>query len=307
MGARGFVVALDQRTICGATDCLLCHQQGEEFVSFGERQYLVCKKCRFFWIPQGVKLADSGKTIYEDEAPIFFADGNTAYYLDSSNLRSASLKCEWVKIFLPPGARLLDVGSNFGHFLSCASPHFVADGIEPSPVAVEWAERHFGVSSCVGSVYELKDLGRKPYAAITLWDVIEHVDDPIGALTQLREALEPNGLLFISTPDSDSWCARALGKSWHYLDPIQHVAVFGRASLCALLETLGFDVLGVRTFGHHYRVGYVCDRLLALRDASAMRIPLRLLRGVLWPVRDLSVYISLGDVMGVVARKREGS
>ena len=70
-----------------------------------------------------------------------------------------------------------------------------------------------------------------------------------------------------------------------------------------LLERTGFRVLETRSFGHHYRVGYVLDRLAYLHADSALG---RLARPVLASARVLeqrSVYISLLDVMGIAAER----
>jgi 2-polyprenyl-3-methyl-5-hydroxy-6-metoxy-1,4-benzoquinol methylase len=39
------------------------------------------------------------------------------------------------------------------------------------------------------------------FDCITLWDVFEHIRNPVPFLQQLAEALEPGGYLFISVPN----------------------------------------------------------------------------------------------------------
>jgi methyltransferase family protein len=109
--------------------------------------------------------------------------------------------------------------------------------------------------------------------------------------------------VFLSTPDAGSAAARVMGRRWHYLDPVQHIVLFGRESLARVLERAGFEPVAWRSFGHHYRLRYVFDRLRYLHRgpigwAAAVGGALAA------PVRDRPVYVRLGDVLGVAARRR---
>ena len=133
--------------------------------------------------------------------------------------------------------------------------------------------------------------------------MIEHVPDPKGALEAIRDLLAPGGRLYLSTPDAGSAVARAMGPRWHYLDPVQHIVLFGRENLSELLERTGFRVRETRSFGHHYRVGYVLDRLAYLHGEGTLG---RIVRPVLEGARILdsrSIYINLRDVMGIEAER----
>jgi SAM-dependent methyltransferase len=254
-------------------------------------------------VPDGLVRNDKGESIYEEEEPIFLKDGNEQYYLDETNLLSCRAKVRWVEESLPRGRRLLDVGANFGHFLKEAGTVFDATGIEISKAAVERSAELFGVKNHVGSIYELPPEAKGPWEAVTLWDVIEHVPDPKGALEAIRDLLAPGGRLYLSTPDAGSAVARAMGRRWHYLDPVQHIVLFGRKNLSDLLERTGFRVRETRSFGHHYRVGYVLDRLAYLHGDGALG---RVVKPVLTTARVLdgrSVYINLRDVMGIAAER----
>jgi hypothetical protein len=73
-----------------------------------------------------------------------------------------------------------------------------------------------------------------------MFDVIEHVRDPLAWLVRARELLAPGGLLVIETGDAASAWARLLGRRWYFLDPPQHLWYFTGASLEALLARAGF-------------------------------------------------------------------
>jgi SAM-dependent methyltransferase len=285
-------------TICGTT-------MREWFVKVG-RTLLRCPSCRLVAVREGLAVGRAGGSIYEAEDNVFEADGNDGYYFDQETaLRNARLKLAWVERDLAGGARLLDAGSNFGHFLKVAGERYLATGFDLSPMAIAWSREHFGVSAIVASVHALpKTLGE--YDGITCWDVLEHVSDPLQALARLRAHLRPGGFLFLSTPDTDSLAARVLGRRWHYLDPLQHITLFGRRNLARALTRAGFSVVRSASLGHYYRLRYVFDRLRYLHPRGIVGAGLRLARELARPMLGRSLYLAPGDVVVVTAVRTEG-
>lgn len=285
--------------------CPLCGTGSASWFAKAGRDVARCPSCGLVFVPDGLARTADGATIYEAETPVFLADGNENYYFDDrSNLASAAEKVGWMRGLVAPGGRLLDVGSGFGHFLSAARDSFSARGVELGPTAVSRAREHFGVECTVGSVYDLAASMSVSFDAVTAWDFIEHVPDAVGALDQMRRVLSPGGTVFLSTPDAGSLAARAMGRHWHYLDPVQHIVLFDRATLTRALERAGFTPVAWRSFGHHYRLRYVFDRLrylhrgpVAWAASLGRAMPERLL--------DRPVYVHLHDVMGVAARRRD--
>ncbi|MBX3467283.1 MAG: class I SAM-dependent methyltransferase [Planctomycetes bacterium] len=284
--------------------CLACGEVGRHWARRAERDLVRCEACGLIWVPAGLLLDEQGATIYEGDRPVFLEDGNEQYYLDETNTRSCQEKLAWVQAHVPPGARLLDVGANFGHFLSVARSVYQAVGLELSGAAVEWSRRRFAVENHVGSVYAIPTEVGRAHDAVTLWDVIEHVPRPGEALEALATVLRPGGLLFLSTPDVGSVVARLLRRRWHYVDPVQHLALFNARNLRLLLERAGFEPIGVRSLGHFYRVGYVLDRLAYLHRGGVPGALAAALRALGRPARRATLRLDLGDVMGVVAKRR---
>lgn len=241
-----------------------------------------------------------GQSIYEHEDPIFLRDGNAEYYLDVGNAENAREKVAWLRGLGVSGS-LLDVGANFGHFAAEAAPHFDVFGLEPSRVATEWARSHVGVRIETGSVYDGRPDFHGRFDVITMWDVIEHLPDPLRALSCVRAWLKPGALLCVSTPDMGSRVARVMGRHWHYLDLVQHVALFDRQNLSALLRRAGFEPRATRTFGRLYTTQYVVDRARYLgRERWPWRVATTVLRSAA-AIAPRQVRIDLGDVMAVAA------
>ncbi len=254
-------------------------------------------------VPEGIATNERGVSIYEAEENVFAADGNDGYYMDhESNLANSRLKLDWVRHDLAPGARLLDAGSNFGHFLKVAQEHYDASGFDLSAAAVAWAGEHFGVRSTVASVYDA-GIPEGSFDAATSWDVVEHLADPLAALEQIRRVLRPGGRLFLSTPDAGSVTARVMGRRWHYLDPVQHITVFSRANLRRALERAGYSVIRMGSLGHRYRIRYVFDRLRYLHPRGLLGAAVSSGRFLANPFKDRSIYLQLGDVVVATASR----
>jgi len=90
--------------------------------------------------------------------------------------------------------RVLDVGCGAGAFLEAARRDGVeVAGIEIDPAAAN-AARCRGVSVTIGSILGAVPLGYG-WDVVTLWDVLDHLDDPAEALARLRARMKPGGLL----------------------------------------------------------------------------------------------------------------
>lgn len=289
-----------QRQICD-----VCGTPGRAWTRSQGRDLLRCPSCGFAWVPQGVLHTSNGVSIYEDEEGALFR-AEADYYLDESARDAAVAKLEWVTRFSPPGGRLLDVGANVGLFVGEARSRYDAVGIEPSAAAVRAAKASGWGSVEVGSIYDAPQAFLRRFDVITLFDVIEHLDDPRRALEQCRRCLAPGGRLFLTTPNSGSATARLLGARWYHLDLTQHISVFSARNVTRLLDECGFTVVSQRTIGRGYRFSYIERRFRTqgrenalLRLAHIASLPMRLL-----PHQRVS--INLGDVMGIVAELSDG-
>jgi SAM-dependent methyltransferase len=154
----------------------------------------------------------------------------------------------------PQRGRLLDYGAWVGFLASeAAARGWEVAGVEPSRWASDRA-RSRGVE-----IVDPHELEEATFDAITLGDVIEHLPDLDGEIERLASQLAPGGVIWLATPDAGSRVARALGSRWWSVIPT-HVHLFTRASLRALLERHGFELLAMRTSPKTFSVAYYLDR-----------------------------------------------
>jgi SAM-dependent methyltransferase len=142
-----------------------------------------------------------------------------------------------------PGPRLLDVGAGRGRFVAAArAAGFDADGIEPSARGVRAAREQYAVELRADDI-ATATVAPGSLDAITLWHVLEHLDDPAAALARLAGWLRPGGVILIGVPNLASWQAAIGGARWYHLDVPRHRTHFTPEGLRLLLARTGLEPL----------------------------------------------------------------
>lgn len=199
----------------------------------------------------------------------------------------------------PAGRRLLDVGCYTGVFVEIASTAgWDAQGVDPSRWAVDQA-RQAGLHVEAGT---LATAGFPPesFDVITLWDVIEHVDDPAGELRRVYDLLRPGGLAVIHTMDIDSLFARLMGPRWPWLMEM-HLSYFSQRTLRRMVSGLGFRVLRSARQGRVVQLSYLVTRVRALFGAAPAAALAALVSAL--HAEHRAVPIDLGDLFTLYAQK----
>jgi SAM-dependent methyltransferase len=99
----------------------------------------------------------------------------------------------------PTNARILDAGCGSGRFMVDLAKRGEVTGVELSDTSVALA-RQRGIGEVVaGSVLEMPFADASFDLAVSL-DVIEHLEDDIAALRELRRVVAPGGALLVTVP-----------------------------------------------------------------------------------------------------------
>ena len=139
---------------------------------------------------------------------------------------------------VPAPAALLDAGAGRGRFVAAARrAGYSAVGVEPSRRGVEGA-RALGVD-LVAAGLDDAPIAAGSLDAVTLWHVLEHVEEPGAALERAAAWLRPGGVLLVGVPNLGSLQARLGGDRWYHLDVPRHRTHFTVAGLHALLRARG--------------------------------------------------------------------
>ena len=136
------------------------------------------------------------------------------------------------------GFKLLDIGCSSGYFLSLASNQgFSSYGVEPNKKESAYAMQN-GIRVIGSTISELPNDIK--FDVITLWDVLEHIPRPVSYLGKIRSHLNPNGLIFVQVPSSDSLAARVMRDACNMFDGIEHLTLFSARSIDAAFCNAGY-------------------------------------------------------------------
>lgn len=197
------------------------------------------------------------------------------------------------------GRQLLDVGAYIGVFVEVAAANgWDAWGVEPSSwAAAEARRRNLRV---IQGTLDSPELCERTFDVVTMWDVIEHLDNPAAVLAQIRQRLVPGGWLAVHTMDIDAPIARLMGARWPWLMDM-HLYYFSRRTLAAMLSKAGFEVVWAGAQGRYLRLGYLASRVAALSPALGGIAQAIVRRGQL---KEKAVPVNFGDLLTVVARRK---
>ena len=134
----------------------------------------------------------------------------------------------------------LDVGFGNGSLMCTAEEWgFTPVGIDLRPSNVA-SLAGLGYEAHLCDVATLDQPGR--FRVISMADVLEHMPFPILGLSAALRLLRPDGLLFLSMPNRDSFVWRRLDmlRANPYWGELEHYHNFGRTRLYRLLEDHGF-------------------------------------------------------------------
>jgi 2-polyprenyl-3-methyl-5-hydroxy-6-metoxy-1,4-benzoquinol methylase len=185
-----------------------------------------------------------------------------------------------------PPARLLDVGCAAGFALTALRERgYDVRGVELSRPMAELARRRIGDEAAVHcGVLEESLFGGAKFDVITMFDVVEHVEDPVAFLATARRMLSPGGVVVFETQNVASRFARLMGVRWQHYKFQEHLWHFDPKTMRVLLAKAGLALVewSPRRGGKHVSLRFLVERagrvhpLLsdAARAAPALRRPL---------------------------------
>ncbi|HUP27090.1 MAG TPA: class I SAM-dependent methyltransferase [Chloroflexia bacterium] len=192
--------------------------------------------------------------------------------------------------------RLLDVGCATGEFLVAAKAQgWEVYGVETSPIAAGRAEQAAGASIHVGTL-ESAPYEDSWFDAVTLWDVIEHVQSPMSYMQQAARLVRPGGLVALTTPNIRSAAFKLLGPKWWVVGPNDHIYYFAPRTMQRLLTRCGLKIYVMHTDG-----GTIETWRKWLRYPPAHRLA-PLLQAIIKPLARRFLW---GDELYVVARREQ--
>ena len=144
--------------------------------------------------------------------------------------------------------RILDIGCGSGYFLDQAKKSdWLVHGSEFTDDAVDICENK-GIKMHKGSLESI-DFGDLKFDVITSFEVLEHLNNPQIHIQKISSLLRKGGLLYLTTPNFNSFNSRYLKERWNVISYPEHLCYYNNKSLHELLVKNGFNRQTIKTEG----------------------------------------------------------
>jgi 2-polyprenyl-3-methyl-5-hydroxy-6-metoxy-1,4-benzoquinol methylase len=231
--------------------CPICKSSEyiEEF-SFQSVPIVKCQECHLRYttlVPNDLSDVYESESLY---ASLLKTDNAADAYREYKKNRFARERVDIISEVCGPleNLSILDVGAGTGFFLEAAAEAKAkCTGLELSKEVCEFVESKYGVSMINSSLTEL-DEGEK-FDVITMFDLIEHVYEPLELMKKAKKHLNENGIIFIYTPNFDSFNIKVLKENSNLVMPGIHLTYFNSESIKKLSLEIGMDCLYYQTAG----------------------------------------------------------
>ncbi len=153
--------------------------------------------------------------------------------------RSYQYKYKIIKKYNSGAKSILDYGTATGEFLSFMQKKtFLVSGVEPSKKAREQAIKNLN-KNIVVSIDELEE----SFDVITLWHVLEHVQNLEELIQKLQEKLNKGGILLVAVPNFKSADTMHYNEYWAAYDVPRHLWHFSPNSIRQLFSKHKMSVI----------------------------------------------------------------
>ncbi|MDQ3021251.1 MAG: class I SAM-dependent methyltransferase [Bacteroidota bacterium] len=210
-----------------------------------------CLNCSFIY---AYPLPDNILSLYENLEDEVYIDSLSPRFKEMKHLMKMATN------FHPNAKNILDVGAGVGLMVKAAvEMKLDATGVEPSKWLVNQAKKIFNINLIEGIVPS-KELEGKKFDIVFAVDVIEHLSEPVEFLNTLKNYLNDDGIIFIATPDSNSFLAKKLGRKWwHYR--LAHIGYFNHKSMKEAVSKANLKIEKFDRQNWYLPLGYLSVRL----------------------------------------------
>jgi SAM-dependent methyltransferase len=205
------------------------HDVGLHSVKIG---IMECRVCDFAWQWPVARTKQESIDYFQNE---YSQKTSNTYFDPVQRKKIAHLELEFLTTLVKTPGTLLDIGAGDGAFLQAAVDEgWKVMGLEPAAERSYEDEKGFRIIA--GTVDNI-GTGQK-YDVITLWDVIEHVDDPRDLIAKCVSLLNIGGYLIVETGNYQSAERIASGSDW-WAYQADHRWFFAPKILHSLMESAG--------------------------------------------------------------------
>jgi 2-polyprenyl-3-methyl-5-hydroxy-6-metoxy-1,4-benzoquinol methylase len=277
--------------VCGNNDKFSTYLAGSET----HPNYVKCTSCGLVFANPLVPVSYTDQREYsrhKEEAAL------------NARLRNYELRYDAIRKHLSPSQnKFIDVGTHTGVFLKLLKTRGInALGAELNRKAVQFGREHYDVNIVTDSLEQLVRKG--PFDVVTLFNVFEHMEQPLKALPQLRQLIDDNGLLVLEVPHIFTPQVAVFRGHWHHFYP-EHFWFYNKKTITMLLQRHGFQILETSFVPKVTTVAWVLLLLgFVLRRIWNKRAGVRVPDSALYHFLDRrTVKVNINDYLLVIARR----
>jgi predicted TPR repeat methyltransferase len=183
------------------------------------------------------------------------------------------------------------MGCSTGTFLLCCKEKKYKQlyGVDLNRKTNDYCKKQLGLDVGIS-------LPKKKFDLIHASDLIEHLQEPDSFIKSIRQNLNDNGLIMLTTPNINNPVNKLVN-----IKPREHLYYFSRKTIRVLLEKNGFEVLLIKSRNRYHPLKHLANTSSADRLKEVIKLILALkLDGIVNKLVLKNLYLDLL----VIARKK---
>ena len=221
--------------VCGNEDAS-AFEPRHRFPSF---EVVACRQCGFLFIPPYYRK----KVAYQQYKS---ADVTAAVRAGTNwvKIQRHKLRFRFIRKYIQKG-RLFDLGAGWGHFMLAGKElGYQVEGIEIAEQPYRYCVEDLKLPVRHIDFFEMNE--SEKFDVVTMWDVLEHIDQADRFLQKCARITASGGYLFLQVPQIDSYVARKQGTDWKMMG-LDHVNYFSKDTIRRILERNGYELLEIKS------------------------------------------------------------
>ena len=229
-------------------NCPVCFSTARrrEFFKFGI-EIVCCEECSLRY---AAKVPVSTEDIYSDEDYLPTAVESYMKNVSYRKVRFGKERVELIsqQIGNPHGKYILDIGCGTGWFLEVAKEHgFKAYGQELGKELAHWTSERLATMIFDKPISKIST--EIKFDVITMFDLLEHVPNPLQLISDCKNLLNKGGIIVVFTPNFDSLSVHVMKEYSNLVVPAEHLTYFTQKSVEFLAQKVNSKLIYYQTCG----------------------------------------------------------
>ena len=246
---------------CGSENAQLHLELKDLFLTQEPFKILECKECGLLFTTPRPNKDEIGRYYKSEE--YYSHQENKEGFIPKvyEKVKSVNLKNKYgIATEGKEKGKALDIGCGVGDFLHTMEQHgWDCTGVEPSEDAKVIAKKR--IKGQLLSSEEQEYLPDNNFDVITMWHVLEHVDDLRWQIQQLHRLCKPGGRIIIALPNYKSYDGQYYKAEWAAYDVPRHLNHFNKETLIKILEESGLrHVKTEKLVWDAYYISYMSEK-----------------------------------------------